>query len=110
MLVPRQERRVRTPASRPRSGVLLGFRLASLLLLQIPEVRQALKLSHPEVSCDPVSLSTHLSLEQSYVRRVMRLLRDEGVAQVVEIPQRGTPPIHVYSIAVEPAAARVRVA
>ena len=109
MLIEQKSNRVRPPVAKPRSGVRVGFRLATVLLLRIPEVRAALKLrAEREGLADPESLADHLGLEPSYLRRVLRDLRDAGLTKVQEIPQRGAPPHHSYSIEVEATLAKSR--
>ncbi len=103
-----EKRRQVRPTPKARSGVQVGFRVATLLLLQIPEVRAALRLPRNEaLSPDPVAVADHLGLEPSYARRILRGLRNAGLASVEEIPQPGTPPIRAYTIELDAASARV---
>lgn len=103
------DRRVRAGVTtKPRSGVRAGFRLATLLLLRVPEVRAALGLREGLAASDPDVIAKHLDMEPSYLRRVLRELTDDGLATVVEIPSgRGGPPHKSYGIDVRTASARV---
>ncbi len=113
MLVVKSEcRRVeRNPETeKPRSGVRVGFRLATLLLLRIPEVRAALRLRRDlqgGTIADPETMADHLGMEPSYVRRILRELAREGLATVEEIPSsRGGPPHRSYGIDIDATAAK----
>lgn len=98
-------------AEKPRSGVRVGFRLATLLLLRIPEVRAALRIrrdSQPGPIADPETMADHLGMEPSYMRRILRELAREGLATVEEIPSsRGGPPHRSYGIDVDAVAAKL---
>lgn len=92
---------------KPRSGVRVGFRLATLLLLRIPEVRAALRIRQASGIADPETMADHLGMEPSYVRRVLRELARDGLATVEEIPStRGGPPHRSYGIDVDATTAK----
>jgi len=72
-----------------RSGVVTGVRIANLLRSE--------KLLIPSAG----AMAAELGMEESYVRRICRTLVDEGLLESEERPQRGTPPVNVFSI-IEP--------
>jgi predicted transcriptional regulator len=72
--------------SGPRSGVETGARLMWLL------TEKELPIASAGV------LAEELKMEESYVRRVCRKLVNAGLFVCEDKPQRGTPPIKVYSV------------
>lgn len=69
-----------------RSGVETGGRIIWLL-------------EHGDVQVPSAgAIADRLGLEESYVRRVCQTLTRAGLLSIEEMPQRGTPPVKVYSV------------
>jgi hypothetical protein len=90
---------------KPRSGFKTGGRFATILLIE--EIRrdpegflQRIRDLAP-LPTDASGLANLLDMEPSYVRRMFREYAEDDLANVVEIPQWGTPPTKAYTLCIE---------
>ena len=76
--------KVRLPSDEPpRSGPVTGAQIVRMLA---------------QTPASPGFLADVLGLEESYVRRICRQLVKAGVLTFETVPQRGTPPLKLYSL------------
>jgi len=75
--------RPRAPSEEPRSGPVTGAQIVRMLA---------------QTPASPGFLADVLGLEESYVRRICRQLVKAGVLTFEVVPQRGTPPLKLYSL------------
>lgn len=75
---------VKTEAEKDdRSGIVTGAKIIRLLMIK---------------PMPPGILAGRLKMEESYIRRVCRVLADAGVILGELTPQRGTPPVQLYRL------------